>query len=203
MPSPTRRRRLGGGLLAAAAAAALAAGCGSPPPPTVNADHLGQQISSGLAQRYGLAKPSVTCPSGQANTSGTTFACHTAITGQALTINVQVHMPNDVRWQPAASVISTANTAQAIDDRFASQLGGSVRPACGSASIRVVEVGSSFSCTAPVAGASRTFRVTATDLTGDVALSLLPPATGPGATTPPVTAPPTPGSVPSGTIPGD
>lgn len=203
MALPAPRPRLRWGLLVATAAAVAVAGCGSGPPRRVDAGHLSQQISSGLAQRYGVGKPAVVCPPGEANSAGTTFTCRTAITGQALAINVQVHVPDDVRWQPAASVISTATTAQAIGNRFAPQLGGPLRVACGSAPIKVLEVGSSFTCTAPVAGATRTFRVTATDLAGDVSLSLLPPASGPAATTPPVTAPSTPGSVPSGTLPGD
>jgi hypothetical protein len=170
----------------------------------VDPAHLGAQIASGLAQRYSLPAPAVSCPAHEANTAGTTFACTTALAGTALTIDVQVAAPDQVHWQPAASVISTANTARAIDQRFGPQLGATLRATCGPAPIRVVAVGSSFGCSATVDGSARTFQVEARDLTGNVDISLLPPASGPGATMPPVTAPATPGTTPaSGTLPGD
>jgi hypothetical protein len=189
--------------VAAVVVAAVAAGCGSTPARTVDAGRLEGQISNGLAQRYGVTRPTVTCPPGEANTAGTTFACHARLGGQDLTVNAQVHVPDDVRWQPAASILSNAMTAQAIESRLADQAGGHLQAACGPSPVRVVAVGASFDCTATVAGGARTVQVTATDLTGDVSLDLLPPATGPGATTPPVTAPGTPGTVPPGTLPGD
>ena len=183
------------------------AGCGGhPAAATIDAAKLNTQISTGLAQRLGIPAPPVHCPVGQANRPSQTFRCSTAIDGQALPITAAVSdSQGNVHWQPSDALISTPETATAIDRQFGAQLHSSVTADCGRRPLAVVAIGASITCAAKVNSSARQVTVTARDLAGNVDLSLDPPASGPQSTSPPVTAAPTPGSLPlsPSTLPGD
>lgn len=202
-PLDRRRRPRQRGALAVSAVVAggvalsALAGCGGHPAATIDAAKLNTQISTGLAHRLGIPGPPVHCPGGQANRPSTTFRCSSAIDGQSLTIAAAVSdSQGNVHWQPSDALISTPETAAAIDRQFGAQLHSSVTADCGRHPLAVVAIGASITCAARVNGSARQITVTARDLAGNVDLSLAPPATGPRSTTPPVTAAPTPGSLP-------
>jgi hypothetical protein len=198
---------VGGIALAALAGCGALGGCGAQAAgSTIDATKLNNQISTGLAQRFGIAAPPVRCPPAEANRRGTTFRCSAAVDGQALTIAAAVNDDQgNVDWQPSDALISTPRTVAAIDRQFSDQLGAPVTADCGPRPLSVVAVGATITCAATVNGSSRRVTVTARDLAGNVDLSLDPPATGPQSTSPALTAPSGPGSVPPppSTLPGD
>lgn len=190
------------------AGCALLSGCGSGSPVgpgnTVDAKALSATISAGLAKRFAIPAPQVTCPPGEKNIKGSTFRCATDIDGQALPINAEVRKDNSVDWQPGSAVIATSKAAEAISAKFTAQLQLPVTATCGSQTLTVVAVGASFTCTASVNDGPRQVTVTAQDLAGNVSFVLAPPDSGPDSTTPPVTSAPTPESKPgpAATLPG-
>ncbi|MDQ2728199.1 MAG: DUF4333 domain-containing protein [Actinomycetota bacterium] len=201
-----RRRPLGAGaVVAGGIALGVLTGCGGHGAgATIDAVKLNNQISTGLATRLAIPAPAVRCPGGQANHQGTTFRCSTTIDGQALAITAAVSDgQGDVHWQPSDALISTPETAAAIERQFGAQLHSSITADCGRHHLSVVAIGASITCATTVNGSARQVTVTARDLAGNVDLSLDPPATGPQSTSPPVTAAPTPGSLPPATLPGD
>ncbi|MGI8752057.1 MAG: DUF4333 domain-containing protein [Acidimicrobiales bacterium] len=208
-PLDRRRRPLwvAGAVVVGAVVLGTLAGCGSQGAgATIDAAKLNNQISTGLAHRLGIPAPPVRCPGGQANRRGTTFRCSTEIDSQPLAITAAVSDgQGDVHWQPSDALISTPETAAAIDRQFGAQLRSSITADCGTHPLAVVAIGASITCAATVNGSARHVTVTARDLAGNVDLSLDPPATGPQSTSPPVTAAPTPGSLPlsPSTLPGD
>ncbi len=78
--------------MVATASVALAAGCSSPP--TLRSGDVEDQIASGLAEQVG-GDFSVTCPTGIAAQTGTSFTCSVRDPSDGSTVTVTVTQKDD------------------------------------------------------------------------------------------------------------
>jgi hypothetical protein len=140
----------------------LVAGCGGGK--VLDGQATEAQISDHLASTFGLARPAVTCPGGVKVTAGKTFACHTDVEGQPLTVDVTL---TDGRGhftiRPASAVVVVAKIAAALQ---VSEPKTTLR--CGTHTVLIEPPHADFDCTAATAAGPVTYHVTVQDLAGNV-----------------------------------
>ncbi len=150
--------------------------CGVQPHHTLDASSVSHEIESQLSDRYPVGSPTVTCPSGVADTIGATFVCSTVLDGQPVQMDGTVTGTNgQFTVVPEAAIISIASATSLLTQDIANQTHVTPKVDCGTRRVAVVAIGKSITCSATFPGQkSRQVTVTVTDRQGDVRYTLAP-----------------------------
>jgi hypothetical protein len=147
---------------------------------TLSAASVEAKIAAQLARNYAVPSPKVDCPLSVPARVGSKFRCTTKLDGQVLALAGTVTGPHGRLVVRPTSTIIVVSAAEA---QIAKSLTRTFKAAvtdvsCGARALLVTSPGRTFACAAVIAGTHRQVVVTVTNLTGAVALRVLPYSPG-------------------------
>ena len=160
---------------AAALVAVVLAGCSAEVTVgggTVDADRTASAVSTYLREHVpGVQVGTVACPEDVKVAEGKTFQCTADVSGTQLPVTVTLsHVAGGeytYELKPAKALIDTGKVVTEIRSRLPAQAAGAAID-CGTALIRIVEVGGKIPCTISLAGKRQTVQTVVDDLAGTV-----------------------------------
>ncbi|MGW6200727.1 DUF4333 domain-containing protein [Kribbella sp. NPDC055110] len=160
---------------AAALVAVVLAGCSAEVTVgggTVDSDRTASEVATYLHEHVpGVQVGTVACPKDVKVAEGATFTCTADVAGTQLPVTVTLSHVSGREYtyelKPAKALIDTGKLVSEIKSRLPAQAAGAAID-CGTAPIRIVEVGGKIPCTVSLAGKRQTVQTVVDDLGGTV-----------------------------------
>lgn len=151
------------------------AGCSIKARSTLSATSLESHIAADLALVYHVRAPAVRCPAGVTAQPGTTFTCTTVLDGQPLQLGGTVtDTHGHFRLRPDKAIIKASAATAQIAAELTKTFHRHTTVVCTLPALLVAKPGTTFRCTAVVAGVRGQVEVTVTNLAGALRIRVLP-----------------------------
>jgi len=146
----------------------------------LNETKLQDEIHNKIQQVTGVAPATVNCPTDAKQGKGNDFQCAAIVEGQTVTVNVtQTDDSGHVTFATADAMLHRTDVEQFIHADAQRKGAGQVTVNCGTTTIVVAKVGSTFNCTLDTSAGQQTAVVTAENADGHFSVQYQEPSGAP------------------------